>query len=288
MKLTLASPAKLNLSLEILGRRPDGYHEVLSVMQAVSLCDYLEIEPHSCLDVSCGLPGWQAEKSLVRRAACLMAERAGGGAGARIRITKHIPLSSGLGGDSSNAAAALDGLNRLWGWGLSGILLEQIGASLGTDVSFFLRGGTALGAGRGQELTSLPPLGVLHVVIFHPAVARPEKKTATLYNMLQAGDYSDGSRTRELAGLIARGAAIESAGLYNAFEGAALRVFSGLAASREEFRAAGAGEVHLAGSGPALFAVFADAVNAVDVCARLKSRGLNAWAAGPALKTWNG
>ena len=275
--LTLASPAKLNLSLEILGRRPDGYHQVLSVMQTVSLCDQLTFEPGSRLEISCDLPGWQAVKSLVFRAAHLMAERAEGGAGASIRITKQIPLSSGLGGDSSNAATALHGLNRLWGLGLSVIQLEQVAAGLGTDVPFFLRGGTALAAGRGECLTPLPAVKTMHVVILHPGLARPEKKTANLYNMLETRDYSDGSRTRELAGTIAGGLAVKAKLLFNAFERGALRVFDGLADIWQQFKAAGAAEVHLAGSGPALFAVFSDAESARDVCARLKALGLDAW-----------
>jgi 4-diphosphocytidyl-2-C-methyl-D-erythritol kinase len=287
--LKLASPAKLNLSLEILGRRPDGYHEVLSVMQSVSLCDQMVFEPNSCLEISCDLPGWQAEKSLVLRAAHHMAERAGSVAGVSIRIAKQIPLSSGLGGDSSNAATALIGLNRLWKLGLSVIQLQRIAAGLGTDVPFFLRGGTALVAGRGERLTPLPPVKSLHAVILHPGLARPEKKTANLYNMLETRDYSDGSRTRELAETIAGGSAVEAELLHNSFEGAALRVFNGLAEIWQQFKAAGAAEVHLAGSGPALFAVFNDAESARDVCARLKSLGLDAWTAeSMALKTKNG
>jgi 4-diphosphocytidyl-2-C-methyl-D-erythritol kinase len=277
--LTLASPAKLNLSLEILGRRPDGYHEVLSVMQTVSLCDHLLFEPGSTLEISCNLPGWQAAKSLVFHAARLMAQRAGDGGGASIRITKRIPLSSGLGGDSSNAATALIGLNHLWGLGLSVIQLQQIAAGLGMDVPFFLSGGTALASGRGELLTPLPAVRTLHLVILHPGLARPEKKTANLYNMLKIGDYTDGSRTRELAGAIAGGKAVKSDLLFNAFEEAALCVFSGLAGVREQFKAAGAGDVHLAGSGPALFAVFNDAISARDACASLNSAGLDAWTA---------
>lgn len=284
----LVSSAKLNLSLEVMGRRADGYHEVLSVMQAVSLCDYMTFEPSTELEINCDLPGWQAEKSLVQRAACLMAQGAGGGAGARIRISKQIPLSSGLGGDSSNAATALSGLNRLWGLGLPAVQLGRIAAGLGADVPFFLNGGTVLAAGRGDELTPLPPLMDLNTVIFHPAVARPDRKTANLYNMLTAGDFSDGSRTRELAGRIAAGEALNAARFYNAFDRAATGVYAGLAASREAFRSAGAGEVHLAGSGPALFAGFDDAESAIKVCERLKSSGLDAWAAGPAPKTQDG
>ena len=112
--LTVLAPAKVNLTLEVLGKRPDGFHEIRSVLQAVNLCDRLDFSPGRGINVTCDMPGWSLEESLVHRAVALMREAAGTSRGVDIKIEKRIPLMSGLGGDSSDAAAVLRGLNTLW------------------------------------------------------------------------------------------------------------------------------------------------------------------------------
>ena len=111
---TIEAPAKINLTLEVLGKRPDGYHEIRSVIQTLAFCDTLQISPAKDISFKSNLPDWSPEQSLVVKAVKLLKEATGCTKGAKIEITKRIPLMSGLGGDSSDAAAILRGLNQLW------------------------------------------------------------------------------------------------------------------------------------------------------------------------------
>ena len=117
--LTILAPAKINLTLEVLAERPDGYHEIRSLMQTIDLCDRLRFRLSHDIKLTCDSPGFVGEESLVSRAAVLLRQATGCAKGAEIELTKRIPLSSGLGGDSSGAAATLRGLNKLWQTGLS-------------------------------------------------------------------------------------------------------------------------------------------------------------------------
>jgi 4-diphosphocytidyl-2-C-methyl-D-erythritol kinase len=184
--LRLRAPAKINLTLEVLGERQDGFHDISSVIQTVGLCDSLNFRHANGIKVECDTPGWVAEKSLVPRAVELLAGAAGG-QGAAIKIEKRIPLLAGLGGDSSAAAATLNGLNQLWGLGLPGWDLAEMASSLGSDVPFFLFGGTALVCGRGDVVTLLPALSRMWVVLLVPPVERAVGKTGRLYESLSSG-----------------------------------------------------------------------------------------------------
>ncbi|WP_025782044.1 4-(cytidine 5'-diphospho)-2-C-methyl-D-erythritol kinase [Candidatus Synechococcus spongiarum] len=152
--LKLESPAKVNLHLALLGLRDDGFHELAIVMQAIDFCDELTLEPHSGLQLHCeGLDVASDHTNLVMQAARLLQEAFPEKAlGARMHLRKRIPLKAGLGGGSSNAAATLMGLNRLWGLGLSAEELQVYGGRLGSDVAFFIAGGTQLCFGRGERL----------------------------------------------------------------------------------------------------------------------------------------
>ncbi len=154
--LTVLAPAKLNLTLEVLAKRQDGFHEIRSVIQAINLCDSFSFQSGDNIEFKCDLPDWIAEESLVSRAAGLLREATGCSKGATIEVSKRIPLLSGLGGDSSGAAAVLRGLNQFWGLGLSHEELLKMAWQLGSDVAFFLYGGTALVEGRGEIVTPLP------------------------------------------------------------------------------------------------------------------------------------
>jgi len=156
--LTIEAPAKINLTIEVLGKRPDGYHEIRSIIQTINLCDTLSFSPRKNIEIKCDLTGWSAEQSLVSRAVALFKEATGQNVGVMIDIQKRIPLSSGLAGDSSDAAAVLRGLNGLRKTGLSQPKLVELASQLGSDVSFFLVGGTCLMEGRGEKITPLPPM----------------------------------------------------------------------------------------------------------------------------------
>jgi 4-diphosphocytidyl-2-C-methyl-D-erythritol kinase len=169
---SLIAPAKINLYLEIIGDRPDGYHELAMVLQSVDLADRIDLRANGTdrIRIHCDHPQVPTDKSnLAYRAAQLMAEQfpktfAQYG-GVDITIHKHIPVAAGLAGGSTNAAAVLIGLDLMWQLGLTQAELQDLGGQLGSDVPFCLAGGTALATGRGNELAPLPDLENLYVVL---------------------------------------------------------------------------------------------------------------------------
>lgn len=252
MTLTTVAPAKINWTLEVVGKRDDGYHEIRSVMQTIELHDELSFEPSDAIEVT--YEGREPpEGDLVARAASVFAKQTGG-RGARIDVRKRVPEAAGLGGGSSDAAATLRGLNQLFEAGRTGGQLADMGAELGSDVAFFSHGGTGLAEGRGERVTPLPDAPQSWLVLLVPAIALPEK-TRTMYSALRAEDFTDGSRTAALVERLAAGSGIEDEMLYDAFERAAYEQFLGLGKFRDWLIEAGARSVHLCGSGPALFAL---------------------------------
>ena len=278
--LTVSAPAKLNLTLEVLGKRPDGYHEIRSVLQTIDLCDTLRFEAGRGITFRCDMPGWLAEKSLVSRAVALLQEAAVGSYGATIEIEKRLPLMSGLGGDSSDAAAVLRGLNELWKLDLSPEKLLDLAAKLGSDVAFFLQGGTALAGGRGDIVKPLPGLSNLWFLLVVPDVPRESGKTGRLYAKLNAGHYTDGNITEKLVETLHKGEEFSPSLLFNTFENIAFDCFKGLMDYKEHILKLGAPRVHLAGSGPTLFTVFEDRAQAGDLYTRCKQQGMEVYLAG--------
>ena len=275
--LTVKAPAKLNLTLEVLGKRPDGFHEIRSVFQSINLCDTLRFQSSENIVFQSGMPDWVPEQSLVSGAVRLLQKTAGYSKGAAIEIEKCIPLVSGLGGDSSDAAAVLRGLNELWQLGFSREQLLGLAAQLGSDVPFFLYGGTALAEGRGEIITPLLPLPHMWVVLVVPAVPRLPGKTGQLYASLKLGHFTDGQITERLLKTLREGGEFVTALLFNVFENVAFSQFSGLKAYREHILKLGAPEVHLAGSGPALFTLFQDKAQAEDLYVRCQDQGMEVY-----------
>jgi 4-diphosphocytidyl-2-C-methyl-D-erythritol kinase len=156
-KLILKSPAKINLFLKVLSKREDGYHQILTLMQAVDLCDDIEMEKNKAgIRIVCDNPDCpQDENNLAYKAASLLFREEGFDGGIKINITKRIPIASGLGGGSSNAAATLKGLNQLFGLGLPPSRMHHLAAKLGSDIPFFLYSGQALAEGRGEIIQPL-------------------------------------------------------------------------------------------------------------------------------------
>ena len=251
--LTLLAPAKLNLTLEVLAKRQDGFHEIRSVIQAINLCDCLRFQSDESIEFKSNLPDWVPEESLVSKATSLLQQVTGCSKGATVEVEKRIPLLSGLGGDSSDAAATLRGLNQLWGLGLSQGELLELARQVGSDVAFFLYGGTALVEGRGEIVTPLPPLLRNWLVLMMPSVPRPAEKPKQLYNSLKATHYTDGQITERLVKELRAGREFTPSFLFNTFENVAFTSFAGLEVAREHFIKMGANDVHLAGSGPDLF-----------------------------------
>ncbi|MFC1992977.1 4-(cytidine 5'-diphospho)-2-C-methyl-D-erythritol kinase [Chloroflexota bacterium] len=275
--LTLQAPAKINLTLEVLAKRRDGYHEVRSVIQTINLCDSLRFRQSQNIKFKSSTSDWTPERSLISKAASLLKEDTGCSRGAIIEVDKHIPLMAGLGGDSSDAAAVLRGLNKLWGLGLSPEKLHDLAAQLGSDVPFFLHGGTALAKGRGEMLTPLPPLPRMWVVLVMPSVPRVPGKTERLYASLKASHYTDGQFTERLTKELRDNGEFTPSLLFNTFENIAFARSSEISVYRSHILKVGAADVHLAGSGPALFTLIKDKTLAEDLHLRLQQQRLESY-----------
>ena len=274
--LQIPAYAKINLTLEVTGRRDDGYHDVATILQTVDLADTLTLEAAGALTVECDDPALSGADNIVWQAAAALAQRAGIAPGARIHIAKRIPVAAGLGGGSADAAAALRGLNRLWGLDWPPDDLAAVAATLGSDVPFFLTGGTALGTGKGDVIAALPGLPAAEALLVVPADTIAAK-TPTLYRALTAADFSDGSHTQRVAGVIAAAGLLTSADGRNAFERAAPGIFPGLAGVWETVAALAQHPPRLSGAGPALFCLPSSESERRTVAAALQDRGATAY-----------
>jgi 4-diphosphocytidyl-2-C-methyl-D-erythritol kinase len=277
--ISVWAPAKINLTLEVLGKQADGYHKIRSVIQAISLCDCLSFELAGGLEFKSDSAEWVAEKSLVSKATTHLKKESGAVKGAIISVKKRIPLLAGLGGDSSDAAATLCGLNQLWGLGLTREQLIPLARQLGSDVTFFFYGGTALVEGRGEIVTPLPSLPHRWIILIIPPVPRQPGKTKQLYESLRPGHYTDGETTQKLVAEIRAGREFSTSLLFNTFESVALARFAGLGEIQQRITQMGISNVHLAGSGPALFTLLEDKEPAEALCSRLKELGLEPYLA---------
>jgi 4-diphosphocytidyl-2-C-methyl-D-erythritol kinase len=275
--LTVKAPAKINLTLEVLGKRPDGFHNIRSVIQTIDLCDSLGFSLSDKIEIASDNPDFVAEKSLVSKAAARLQKAKGCAEGARIGVEKHIPLSAGLGGDSSDAATVLRGLNQLWPPKLKPAQLLELVVGLGSDVPFFLYGGTALVEGRGEKVAPLPALPRRWVVLVVPP-SRVEGKTQKLYGRLKPSHYSDGQITDSMVVGLTKGV-VNPSMLFNTFENVAYDFFPKLKVYKEHFLKLGAPHVHLAGSGPTLFAMLEGKPQAEDLYQRCKDQGMECYLA---------
>lgn len=261
--LRLTCPAKVNLSLEVLGRRPDGYHELRSVMVPTSLADdlYLRLASEPGIRVTvegADLPG--GPDNLAHRAAALFIDAIGERArGIELRLVKRIPVGGGLGGGSSNAASTLLGLNRLLGAGLGEAALAALALRLGADVPFFLSGRPALATGIGERLTPLPPFPPLWMVLLNPGFA---VSTAWVYHELDAtaggGDGLTPSDGQVTIDRFLEGPASAGRVLRNDLERVTLRAYPVLRELKAELSACGAVGTLMSGSGPTVFGIFLD------------------------------
>lgn len=270
--VAIDAPAKLNLGLEIVGRRADGYHDLVTIFQAISIQDRLRLspDPEPGLRLTCDDPSL-ADDNLARAALVALRRRTGTTAGATLRIEKGIPVAAGLGGASSDAAAALLAGRRLWGSPLPDDALADLAAEIGSDAPFFLRGGTALASGRGERLTPLPPLGGTWFVVVSPRIVLP-RKTAALYAALRSDDFSNGDAVRRQAARLRAGSGLDPDLLGNAFRRPLAGLRPDLASLPETMRAAGAGAIGLSGAGPSHYAVVGDPEEADRLATRLAAR----------------
>ncbi len=267
--LRIPAPAKINLFLRVIRKRPDGYHDLASLMCCVGLYDVISIAPGgSDIRVSCGHPQVpEDERNLAWRAADLFFSRRGVHGGARISIVKNIPVAAGLGGGSSDAAAVLLGLNRLWDDRLSESELMALGRRLGADVPYLIYRKPALATGIGDRLEPFDGLPRAPVVLVNPGI---EVSTAWAYKNLnlrltkqpkQLNYSSFGNKKFSFA-----------TGLHNDLEAVTLPRFPVIREVKARLTDMGARGALMSGSGPTVFGIFADMRTAREAKGRLAAQ----------------
>jgi 4-diphosphocytidyl-2-C-methyl-D-erythritol kinase len=254
--ITLPSFAKINWLLRVRGKRADGYHELCTVFQTVTLHDTLTFESAGDRTLECDDPSVPTDgRNLVLKAAAALGERFGVSAGFRIRLEKRVPAPGGLGGGSSNAAMALLGLSELWRLDPKPSELLDIAGELGSDVPFFLTGGTALGTGRGEVVEPVGEVDEAFLVIVRPPVEVP---TGQAFASLGAKNLTDidSESTLSFCRREAQNLQIQQGQLVNDFEGAVFAREPEVAEVRDALLESGARAAQLSGSGASVFAVF--------------------------------
>ena len=271
--ITIKAAAKINLFLEVIDKRRDGYHNINSLLLPISLYDTIRIDDHarvmcSALPANCrfrGIP-WalsmgSTSENLIIRAAEALKKRTGCKKGAKISLTKRIPIGAGLGGGSADAAAVLTGLNRLWETGLSKAQLMEVGARIGCDVPALVHGGAARMAGRGEIVSPLTGLALrdIHILLVYPGFAI---STCDIYHRYD--DYHGRSPARSavkskfqsvLAGLQAGASGLIGRGMFNALQETVFCKYPLLEMIKNSLEQAGAEHVLLTGSGSTVFAL---------------------------------
>jgi len=283
----LRASAKVNLALEVLGKRGDGYHEIATVLQAVDLFDRLTVETADTLSLRADDPELPADEgNLVMRAARLLQKTAGVEQGARIELRKRIPVAAGLGGGSSDAAATLLGLNRLWGLRWPRARLQELAVELGMDVPFFLGTGRAVARGRGERLQALPGGGGYALVLVNPL---EPLSTREVYGRVPAGWHAEPTGTeRVIEALRRRNVATLAAALTNNLERVVEPVRPVIGRMKAALLAAGALGAIMSGSGPTVFGLARSLDHARQVRSRVSRVGWACWAvrtnSGPAIR----
>ncbi|MCI8807051.1 MAG: 4-(cytidine 5'-diphospho)-2-C-methyl-D-erythritol kinase [Oscillospiraceae bacterium] len=270
--MEISANAKINLTLDILRRREDGYHELQMVMQAVSLADQLTVVPARGPEGTASadlhfLP--TGGKNLAQMAAAAFRAATGLGGQVDVTIQKRVPVCAGLAGGSADAAAVLRAMDELTGAGLSPVELAKIGEGVGSDVPFCVLGGTALAEGRGERLTPLPPLPPCHITICKPPFSISTPQLFSRVNVRKI------VRRPDTAGTIAALEAGDLAGvarrMYNVFEDVLEpRRMAEIREIESALIDCGALGASMSGSGPSVFGLFQDRRQAQDACERLK------------------
>lgn len=255
-RLELKAPGKINLLLQVLDHRPDGYHELRTVLQTIDLADRLTLEPSSALELHCDLPEIENEDNLVLRAARSLARATGREPRVRIRLSKAIPPGSGLGGGSSDAAATLRGLCALWEVDPAEVDLPALAAGLGSDVPFFLWGGTALALGRGELVFPLREAPARSVLLVRPAPALSTRDVYRAFHRRLTSGEEGSTISRFLRNLYSE--ARDSDFVLNDLEAVAAGILPEIRGLLDAIREQGAEAAALSGSGSAVFGLFTD------------------------------
>ena len=275
LPIQIKSYAKINWTLDVLFKREDGFHELRTIYQTVSLCDQLRMSGTSgAIEISCDdsrVP--TDETNLAHKAATLLREATGVTRGARIEIEKRIPVAAGLGGGSSNAAATLLGLTRLWEAELQERELIEIAMSLGSDVPFFLMGGTALGVGRGEEVYPIEQAECDHLLLVNPGFA---VSTAIAYGKLSRLTRADSLRIIPFTLFAAKAIHELPLAASNDLEQVVSAAHPEIAEVKQRLLSLGAQHALMSGSGATVFAIFDN--SEASKRAQTEMRALGYWA----------
>jgi 4-diphosphocytidyl-2-C-methyl-D-erythritol kinase len=269
------SYAKINLTLDVLGKRSDGYHELATIMQTIDLADTLCLTTTSdgSVRMICSRPELSNEHNLAVQAVQALRQRCSLQQGVIVELHKRIPVAAGLGGGSSNAAAVLLALQQWWHLPLSSADMLNIAASLGSDVPFFLQGGMAFCEGRGERITALEPhwpASMRWLLLLKPPTS---VSTATVFRRLSPDNYTDGSHSRAVRTALSKQSPLPLADLHNGLEQNVLQLYPEIAQARTAMLQAGAPFVRLSGSGSTLFAPFSHLEHAMQTQERLRLQG---------------
>ena len=262
--LKIRSYSKLNLFLDVVARREDGYHDIESVMQLISLADEMQISVRQGGGVSFSASGGacpRGHENIICRAAAAMIKRFGIQEAIDINLYKRIPMGAGLGGGSGNCAATIRGINDILGLSASHEDLHLIAKSLGADVPFFLTGGTCLANGIGEKLTQLQPLPICSIVLVYPEVMMP---TNLVYNKLMKSDMQKGNIKDILHGLALGDLTLVARYLYNTFQDIVCEVHPVVGEIVRKLTDCGALGASMTGTGSAVFGIFASEKVAKD------------------------
>ena len=276
MALSIKAFAKINWTLDVLFRRDDGFHEIRTIYQTISLSDLIGLKPASSgIEVICDDPRIPTDESnLVHKAALAVLSEANTNQGVRIEIEKRIPPGAGLGGGSSDAAAVLTGLPHLLGVKIDESRLFQIAARLGSDVPFFLLGGTCLGIGRGEEIYPLEEVRADYLVLTNPGF---EVSTPAAYAKLNRLTSSEVALSIPFTLLAAKGIGELSLAARNDFEEVVLAVHPEIGELKRVLLNLGARHALMSGSGGTVFGVFDNPKSSEAAAAALRERGF--WSA---------
>lgn len=286
MLINLKARAKINLSLDVLGKRPDGYHEIRTVMQSLELHDTVFVwEKKSGIEIQCSNPIVPCDgRNTAYKAAELMLDRYLPGKGVGIRINKNIPVAAGLAGGSADAAEVLKGMNRLFELGLSGDRLMEAGQKIGADVPFCIKGGTALAEGFGEIITPIASLPVTHVLLVYPEVS---VSTVGVYERLELHKIPERPDIEELIRHIEAGKSdLLGKYMFNVLENVTAQENEIIGSIKSKLIKAGAFASLMSGSGPTVFGLFGEKAAAIEAKKAIEAEmGIEAEAAIKAEKT---
>lgn len=281
-KLTISAPAKINLTLDVLARRADGYHELSTVMQSISLADTVEVEvepsAETVIELTCDKPFVPTdERNIAVKAAKAFLQHAGMHAHVRIALQKRIPVGAGMGGGSTDAAAVLRGLDALLCPGFSTETMNALAKSIGADVPFVLQGGCALAEGIGEALQPIPVFSGIPLVICKPRASASTKEIFTRLKVDAIAEHPDTTglveaiREKNLSALVYR--------LFNVLEPVTTELCPAIGEYRRALLKNGAMGAAMTGSGTAVFGVFADHAAAAKASKALRAVCDQVWQA---------